>query len=114
VTVVKLAGYNANGHFLLLILKKAGGLVDPYLTAFLKVRIVIASVKLFWLCLETAVLRCSGDALQLQGKICDENAKVSVLNVNDPTYIIYIEGQGRSFVLPDLKIILVLIGKASI
>ena len=37
---------------------------------------------MFWLCLETAVLRCCGDALELQGKICYVDAKVSVLDVN--------------------------------
>ena len=69
VTVVKLAGYNNDDdHLLLLMLKWAGGLVDPYLTTFLKIRILITSVyqvEVFWLCLETVVLRCSGDALQL-------------------------------------------------
>ena len=46
VTVVKLAGYNGDDHFLLLMLKGAGGLADLYCTTFLKVMIVTMSVLL--------------------------------------------------------------------
>jgi len=68
--------------------------------------------------LETTVLHCSGDTLQ--GKICDVEVKVSVLDVYEPNYThtpflppYATEGQTRSLVHSDLKIILALISKAS-
>ena len=72
-----------------LMLKGVGGLADPLSYHFPQGNDrynVTLSCQSVWLCLETAFLHGSGDALQLQGKICDVNAKVSVLGVNKPTY----------------------------
>ena len=68
VTVVELAGYNGDYHFLLLMLKGAGGLADPLPYHFPQGKDRYRTslfVKVFWLCLETAVLHCSRDVLQL-------------------------------------------------
>ena len=71
VTVVKLAGYDGDDHFLLPMLKGAGGLAEPLPYHFPQGKNryhIHLSVKVFWPCLETAVLCCSGNALQIQKK----------------------------------------------
>ena len=115
VTVVELAGYNGDDHFLLLILKGASGQADPLPYHFLRGKdryhtslfgqsvlpmLGNSSPALLWGCITIT--------------ICDVDAIVSGLDVNEPTYtpppllpLYATEGQGRSLVLPDLKIILV-------